>query len=163
MHRRFSWLLSFFVGGCVTVLVLWIMSTMVEVEPYIVRDQKARSVTQLIGTRHQCNEKITELDRAITNSKSCQLDNDCVLVMDSSLTFGQCFISVKSGKAELVNVKLREVRLNCRSSWVTACGHSVAAAICQNSICTVENFEGLPGIGLDELEKQTMKSIGENL
>ena len=163
MHHRFIWLLSITAGGCVGILVLWVMSSMVEMEPLSLLDQTERSAVQLIGTRHQCNEKFTELNRAITNSNSCQLDSDCALVMDSSLTFNQCFISVQSGKAGLVSAKLEETNMHCRDSSISACGHSTASAVCKNNICAVENFEGVPRISLQKLKQQTMKSISENL
>lgn len=87
MHHRFNWLISIIAGGCVGILVLWVMSSMVEVEPLIPLDQTDMPAVQLIGTRHQCNESFTELNRVIINSNSCQLDSDCALLMDSSLTF----------------------------------------------------------------------------
>jgi hypothetical protein len=163
MHQRFIWLFSITAGGCVAVLVLWIMSSMVEMEPPILLDQKDGAVVQLIGTRHLCNKKLTELDQAITNSNSCLIDNDCVLVMDSRLTFSQCFISVQSGKEGLVSAKLGETKIHCRDESISACGHSTASAICKNNICAVENFEGVPRISLQTLKQQTMKSISENL
>ena len=100
------------------ILVLWVMSSMVEMEPLTLLDQTDRSAVQLIGTRHQCNEKFTELNRAIINSNSCRLDSDCALVMDSSLTFNQCFISVQRGKAELVSAKLGDFKTHCRHTFL---------------------------------------------
>jgi len=163
MHHRVTWFLSIIVGGCVGVLVLWIMSSMVEVKPTNLPDEPDSSVVQLIGTRYQCNEKLTQLNQAITNSSACQIDDDCVLVMDSSLTFGQCFISVQSEKAGLVSAKLKETKMHCHDPGFSACGHSTANATCRNNICAVENFQGVPRISLQKLKRQTMKSISENL
>ena len=163
MHHRFIWPISIFVGGCVGVLVLWIMSSMVEVEPSILLDQPANSGVELIRTRHQCNKKFTELNEAVNNSKSCQIDQDCILVMDGNLTFNQCFISIQRGKAELVSAKLGEFKTHCRHSWMSGCGHSFAGATCQNRVCTVEYIEGAPRISLEKLKQQTIKSITDNL
>ena len=144
-------------------MVLWVMSSMVEVEPSILWDQPARTGVELIGTRHQCNMKLTELSEAITNSKSCQIDKDCVLVMDGSLTFNQCFISVQRGNAELVSAKLGDFKTHCRHTWISGCGHSFAGATCQNRVCTVGYIEGAPRISLEKLKQQTINSITENL
>lgn len=163
MHHRFNWLISIIAGGCVGILVLWVMSSMVEMEPLIPLGQTDMPAVQLIGTRHQCNEKFTELNRAVTNFNSCQLDSDCALVMDSSLTFNQCFISVQSEKAGLVSAKLKEANMHCHDSSISACGHSTASAICKNNVCAIENFEGVPRISLQKLKQQTMKSINEDL
>ena len=163
MHHRFNWLISIIAGGCVGILVLWVMSSMVEVEPLIPLDQTDMPAVQLIGTRHQCNESFTELNRVIINSNSCQLDSDCALLMDSSLTFNQCFISVQSEKAGLVFAKLKEANMHCHDSSISACGHSTASAICKNKVCAVGTVEGVPRISLQELNQQTMKSINEDL
>ena len=163
MHRRFNWLISIAVGGFVGVFILWIMSSMVEFEPQILSDQPDRPVVQLIGTRQLCNEHFLELNQLIADSNSCQTDSDCELVMDSSLTFGNCFISVQSEQATLVSGKLRETGMNCRSSRFSACGHSTANAICKDNVCEVGDFDAMPRISLQTLQHQTMKSIDENL
>lgn len=163
MYQRFIWPISITFGVCVALLVLWVTASLIEAEPSNLQDQTDRSSVQLIGTRSQCTTKTTELNRAISNSRSCLKDNDCVLVMDSSLTFGQCFISVQNGQAGLVSAKLEETKMNCRHSSITACGHSTASAICKDNVCAVENFDARPLISLHKLKQQTMKSINENL
>ena len=162
MHRIFTWLFSVFVGGCIAGAVLWVTASMIEVESSILPDQTNRSGVELIGTRHQCNEKLTELDQAINSSKSCKTDNDCVLLMDGNLTFSQCFISVQNEKVELVSANLEEFKKHCRDSYNTGCGHMFAYATCQKDICSVDYIERASQRSVQELQEQTLKSIDEN-
>ena len=160
MYQRFIWPISITFGVCVALLVLWVTASLIEAEPSNLQDQTDRSTVQLIGTRSQCNAKTTELNRAISNSKSCQIDEDCALLVDSARTFNQCFISVQSSKVELVSVKLAEFKTHCRDSSYSICGHLFGAAICRDSICTAED---VPRISLEKLVDETMTSLSTDL
>ena len=160
MHHRFIWLISIFFGGCLAVLVLWVTASLIEVEPSSLQDQTDLSGVELIGTRDQCNTKFTELNRVMSNSTSCQKNEDCALMMDSNRTFNQCFISVQSKKVELVSAKLEEFKTHCRDSSWSSCGHSFGVAICRDSICTAED---VPRISLEKLVDETMTLISKDL
>ena len=160
MYQRLIWPISITFGVCVALLVLWVTASLIEAEPSNLQDQTERSSVQLIGTRGQCTTKTTELHRAISNSRSCQIDEDCALIMDSARTFNQCFISVQRSKVELVSVKLAEFKTNCRDLSLSICGHLGGAATCRGNICTAED---LPRISLEKLVDETMTSLNEDL
>ena len=159
MHQRFIWPISITFGVCVALLVLWVTASLIEAEPSNLQDQTDRSAVQLIGTRSQCVTKTTELNNAISNSKSCQIDEDCALLMDSGRTFNQCFISVQSSKVEFVSVKLADYKTHCRDGSYSICGHLFSVATCQDSICTAEE---VPRISLEKLVDETMTNVSKD-
>ena len=160
MYQRFIWPISITFGVCVTLLVLWVTASLIEAEPSDLQDQTEKSSVQLFGTRSQCTTKTTELHRALSASRSWQIDEDCALIMDSARTFNQCFISVQRSKVELVSVKLSDVKRNCRDSSLSICGHLGGSATCRDDICTAED---LPRISLEKLVDETMTSLSEDL
>lgn len=162
MQRKLTWLVSVSLGGCVAGVVLWVMSSMIGVESFNLQDQTNSSTAELIGTRHQCQEKLTELDLLRNSSRSCQTDEDCDLLIDGNLTFGQCFIPVRADKLELVAVELEELGWHCRDSYYSHCGHMFAYATCQGNTCSVEYIDRVGQSSLQELQEQTIKSIDED-
>ena len=160
MYQRFIWPISITFGVCVALLVLWVTASLIEAEPSNLHDQSERSSVELIGTRGQCTTKTTEFHTAISNSRSCQIDEDCALIMDSARIFKKCFISVQRSKVELVSVKLAEFETNCRVASYSICGHLFGAATCRDSICTAEEA---PRISLEKLVDETMASLNKDL
>ncbi len=160
MHQRFIWPISITFGICISLLVFWVTASLIETEPSSLQDQTERSSVELIGTRSQCTASAKELDRALSNARSCQIDEDCSLIMDSARTFNQCFISVDSSRVELVSDKLAEFKTHCRDSSISICGHMFGAATCRDSICTAEE---VPRISLEKLVDETLTSLSKDL
>jgi len=165
-NSSLNWLFSITIGACVAILVLWSMSSLVDMQSFEVLQRKDSSSARLIGTRHLCYEALSDLDREIPKSNSCQTDDDCLLLMAHSSSFSQCSIAVQSAKKEIVSSKLRQARWHCGHRPFFSCRHSNAVAVCQNNICTVEPLNLMDDfrvISFRQLETQTMNSIVKNL
>jgi hypothetical protein len=159
MHDQFKWLLSILAGVSIAILVLWIMSSMIDVESSIPQRKADTQTVSLIRSPSYCNQIYTDANKALFNSRSCQTDEDCALVRDESQVLGQCFVSVRRGKADLVSEALKKFWA-CSRSGSSICGHLSPIATCQENICMVEY---LPRIGLEELKKQTLTTINQSL
>ena len=144
-------------------VVLWVMSSMIEVEPTTLQSQTNGMGVELFGTRNQCNNKLSELNQAVNNSKSCQTADDCVLLMDGNRTFSKCFISVQSEELELVVAKFEEFKHHCRDSYITGCGHMTAYPTCQDGVCSSEHIGRASQRSGQELIEHTLKTINEDL
>jgi hypothetical protein len=160
MRDRLIWLLSLLAGGCIAISVLWVMSSLIDVESAIPQVESDTQTVNLIRSPNHCNQMYTDANQALFNSRSCQTDDDCALVRDRHQVLGQCFASVQREKVDLVSAELKQFWACSSKSGSSICGHVSAIATCRESTCMVEL---LPRIGLEVLKEQTLTTINESL
>ena len=108
MHDKLIWLLSLLAGGCIAVSVLWIMSSLIDVDSPIPQAEMDTQTVNLIRSPSHCNQIYTGANQALFNSRSCNTDDDCALVRDRTQVLGQCFASVQREKVDLVSAALEQ-------------------------------------------------------